>query len=149
MATLAVDDVVTPLATEPVLVIDQPSELGFEPRSAMALNRVRADRGNGTAAKKSAEFESASTAPSSRRRIAVVFEGAAATVPSAQFAPEPYPTLSTSVAFRLAQLFVVPDCAAVRSAMLPAVADRSTDVPAASASYSLPFTPRAPTRTSR
>ena len=50
MATLAVDEVVTPLATEPVLVIDQPSALGFEPRSAMALNRVRDDRGNGTPA---------------------------------------------------------------------------------------------------
>jgi hypothetical protein len=50
MATFEVEVVVTLEATEPVLDTVHPSPLGLDPRSAMALKRVRAVRKSGTPA---------------------------------------------------------------------------------------------------
>ncbi|MCE2882932.1 MAG: hypothetical protein LW636_11335 [Planctomycetaceae bacterium] len=109
----------------PLVETVHPSVEGEAPPEA-DIAKVDAElRGLGAAAKQSAELLFVSTMPAPRRNTAVVLEGAAAAVPefafSKQLAVDPKPILSTRIEFRLAQVFVEPDCDAVINAMLPAV----------------------------
>ena len=92
----------------PVVATVQPSPAGVPPVDAVIENALAELRGEGAAAKQSAELLSVSTTPLPLRKTAVVLDGAADAVVSAQFAVLPKPILSTRIAASVEQALLLP-----------------------------------------